>query len=188
MKRLLLVFNPKSGRGEFAKSLYPVVDMFTRSDCEVVVFPTAAEGDAYKCISERGAGFDLIVCAGGDGMVNEAVNACMRAEPSPTLGYIPTGTTNDFAVSLGIPGNIMDAAQTVLNGKVCRIDVGRFCDRYFAYVAAFGNFTDVPYSTPQNAKNIFGRAAYFFEAIKQLGNIKAIGLRLGSDVPDIRVG
>ena len=181
MKRVLLVFNPKSGRGDFIKSLYSVISLFSRAGYEVAVYPTTSSGDAKDYVQKRGSHFDLVVCAGGDGMISEVVNAYMKMDAPPPLGYIPTGTTNDFAVSLGIPKVHTEAADAVLNGQARNIDIGRFGGQYFSYVAAFGKFTDVSYSTAQSAKNILGRAAYIFEGIKQLGNLDAVNCEIDID-------
>jgi YegS/Rv2252/BmrU family lipid kinase len=181
MKKALLVFNPKSGRGDFARSLYKVIAIFTRAGYEVTVYPTAASGDAKDYILKRGDGFELVVCSGGDGMISEAVNAYMQMDKPPPLGYIPTGTTNDFAMSLGIPRGIMDAAEAILDGSARAIDVGRFGEQHFSYVAAFGKFTDVPYTTNQKAKKHLGRTAYIFESLKNLGDITPINCTLKID-------
>jgi len=181
MKRILLIFNPKSGRREFVRSLYEVIDIFSRAKYEVAVYPTTTGGDANTFIKERGTNFDLIVCAGGDGMMNEAVNAYMNTKNLPQLACIPTGTTNDFAISLGLPREIIKAARSILKGEPRKIDVGAFGDKYFSYVAAFGWFTNVPYTTDQNVKNIFGRAAYFFESIKHLNNAPSIDCAIKID-------
>ena len=181
MKKMFLVFNPKSGRGEFIRNLYNVIELFSRAEYEVVAYPTSGTGDALACIQERGLGFDLIVCAGGDGIVNEAVNAYMKTKSLPLFGYIPSGTTNDFAVSLGLPLDMLEAARTILKGQSRMIDIGKLGDQYFSYVAAFGQFTDIPYSTAQSAKNIFGRMAYLIEGIKHLVNITNVECSIDID-------
>nr|AGS53830.1 transcription regulator (contains diacylglycerol kinase catalytic domain) [uncultured bacterium contig00054] len=181
MKKLLLVFNPKAGRGEFPKYLYDVVEMFTREGFEVTAYPTSGIGDAYNFILERGKDFDLITCSGGDGIMNEAANAYIKLKTLPPLSYIPCGTTNDFAVSLGLPVTIPEAAKAILDGRPRQVDAGLFGDKYFTYVAAFGQFTEVPYVTAQSAKNILGRAAYFLEGIKQLGSIHDICCKIDID-------
>jgi diacylglycerol kinase family enzyme len=137
MKKMLLVFNPKSGRGDFSRSLYGVVDIFTRAGYEVAVHPTSASGDARDYIQTYGVNFDLVVCSGGDGIVNEAVTAYMNIKSPPPFGYIPSGTTNDFAASLNIPLNYLKAARLILDGQPRLIDIGVFGHRFFSYVAAF---------------------------------------------------
>jgi YegS/Rv2252/BmrU family lipid kinase len=179
---MLFAFNPKSGRGELAPQLFEVIDLFTRAGYSVTAYPTAAPGDARSFIIEHGGGFDIVVCSGGDGMVFEAVNAYMRMDsPPPPFAYMPSGTTNDFAASLGLPRGIMEAAHAILDGRPHQIDVGVFGNEYFSYVAAFGLFTNVPYTTDQNAKNILGPLAYFLEGVKRLASIPSIGCRLEID-------
>ena len=181
MKKMLLVFNPKAGRREFTRKLYQTVNLFTRAGYELVVYPTGKNGDAFSLISERGPDFDIIVCSGGDGIVNEAVNAYMSGKTFPPLAYIPSGTTNDLAVALGLPLNIMGAAKAVLDGSPRMFDIGKFGDKYFSYVAAFGLFTEATYTTDQNAKNMFGRIAYLLEGIKQLANIRKFECSIAID-------
>lgn len=171
---MLLVFNPKAGRGDFAANLCAVVDLYTKHGYEVTVHPTQGPHDAFELIQSRARWFDCIVCSGGDGMANEAIDALMRCKKRPKLGYIPAGTTNDFASSLGLPRDILDAARVVVEGVPRAIDIGKFGDEYFSYVAAFGMFTDIPYSTDQNAKNMLGHLAYLLEGIRQLGNIRTL--------------
>jgi YegS/Rv2252/BmrU family lipid kinase len=181
MKKILLVFNPKSGRKEFVRRLYEVINLFSRAKYVVTVYPTTAFGDANTIIKEQGKNYDLIVCSGGDGIINEAVNAYMHINNPPHLAYIPSGTTNDFAVSVGIPRDILKAARSILEGQVRKIDIGAFGDKYFSYVAAFGWFTKVTYTTDQNTKNIFGHAAYIFEGIKHFNNIPSIDCTIHID-------
>ena len=181
MEKMLLVFNPVSGHGELTQKLFEVVDLFTRSGYEVTVHPTATGGDALSYIKDRGPDFDLIVCSGGDGMIHEVVNAYLQNGIHTPLGYIPTGTTNDFAASLGLPRNIMEAALSILNSQPRVIDAGVFNDKFFAYVAAFGLFTNIPYTADQNVKNIFGSIVYYLEGLKQLTAIPSISCRIEAD-------
>ena len=187
MKKMLLVFNPKAGRGDFVRNLYKVVELYTRAGYEIVVYPTGGSGDAHEFILERGAAFDLVVCSGGDGMINEAVNACMRIQNPPPLAYIPSGTVNDFAATLKFPRDILKSARFVVTGQPRMIDAGVLSspvevpgekyfskEKYFSYVAAFGLFTNIPYTTDQKAKNILGRTAYFLEGIKYLANVPSV--------------
>jgi YegS/Rv2252/BmrU family lipid kinase len=178
---MLLVFNPIAGRGEFSRSLYNVVDIFSRAGYEVVVYPTAASDDARAYIQTHGANFDLVVCSGGDGIVNEAVTACMCIKSPPPLGYIPCGTTNDFAVSLNIPHDYLEAARFILNGQPRLIDIGVFGHRFFSYVAAFGKYTDVSYSTAQSAKSIFGRTAYILKGVTRFSSYSSVDCNIDID-------
>lgn len=172
-KRLLLVFNPQAGKGDFTQSLFEVIDRFTKAGYEVTAYPTQTAGDASNIIMRRASDFDIICCSGGDGTLSEAINAINKLEKKPPLGYIPSGTTNDFATSLRIPKNINEATDAIITGNSFRVDVGLFEGSYFAYVAAFGLFTEVTYGTPQTLKSALGHAAYVLEGVKRLNSIKA---------------
>lgn len=145
--------------------------MFVAAGYEVTVHTTQAVRDAYEVAAHRGSDYDLVVCSGGDGTLDEVVSGLICLEKRPPLGYIPAGTTNDFAKSLGISSNMTAAAANVLHGAPFAIDVGVFNDRNFAYVAAFGAFTDVSWQTPQQLKNTFGHLAYLMEGLKSLPSI-----------------
>ena len=153
MKKLLLIVNPKAGTRRIGRVLPEVIEIFNRADYEVTVHITAGSGDCTQVVRSRGAQADLIVCAGGDGTFNEAVAGMMESGIDRPLGYIPCGSTNDFAASLKLPTNILDAAKLIVEGEPLPYDVGLFNNRYFTYVASFGAFTKASYATPQNAKN-----------------------------------
>ena len=167
-QNLLFIVNPNSGKGEMRHHAIDCIDRFVRAGYEVTVYTTQKAGDATNIVTRRGSNFDLIVCSGGDGTLNETVAGLMQLYEKPALGYIPSGTTNDFASSLQIPKKPIDAAELILKGKPCHVDVGSLNERYFTYVAGFGAFTEVSYTTPQNTKNALGRAAYILEGIKSL--------------------
>jgi YegS/Rv2252/BmrU family lipid kinase len=177
MKTLLFVFNPKAGLQALNARLFDVVDVFSAAGYLVTVYPTQAGGEMGAIIASLARGYDVLVCAGGDGSVSEAVSALSVLEKPPRFGYIPTGTVNDFAASLGIPTDILNAVQIILNGSPGALDIGCFENengkRHFIYVAAFGLFTDVSYSTSQAAKNILGKLAYFLEGAKRFGQTTA---------------
>ena len=177
-RKLLLILNPTSGRGAAAGSLFSIVNGFSKTGWEVTVIPTQEKGDAQKIARERAADFPFLVCCGGDGTLNETVNGLMEVQDRPLLGYIPAGTTNDFAATLGIPHNPEQAALEIGGGQPFCCDVGDLNGRYFDYIAAFGIFTDVSYTTPQQFKNVCGRVAYFLEGIKQLSSIPHYRLRV----------
>ena len=172
--KMLLVFNPVAGKGEFTLNLFEVIDRFTRGGFEVTAYPTTKARDAFEITLERAKDFDCIVCSGGDGTLNEVVDALMLMEKRPRLGYIPSGTTNDFAFTHGLETDPLIGVKNILQGEVTAIDVGCFGKEYFTYVAAFGLFTDVTYGTSQNMKNLFGYAAYLLEGVKKLGAIRHI--------------
>lgn len=175
-KTLLFLVNPKAGRAEIKNNLLEVIDQFVKHDWKVVVRTTQYSGELIEIIKGEAGQYDLVVCSGGDGTLNEAVGGLLQSGSRPYLGYIPAGTTNDFAVSLGIPRNALQAAETIVSGQPFSCDVGLFNDRHFVYVAAFGAFTEVSYSTPQQFKNALGRAAYILEGIKHLAEIKSYQL------------
>ncbi len=171
MKRLLFISNLKSGKNQIKPHFSAIIDMFVAAGYEVTVHTTQAVRDAYEVAAHRGSDYDLVVCSGGDGTLDEVVSGLICLEKRPPLGYIPAGTTNDFAKSLGISSNMTAAAANVLHGAPFAIDVGVFNDRNFAYVAAFGAFTDVSWQTPQQLKNTFGHLAYLMEGLKSLPSI-----------------
>lgn len=186
-KKLLFVFNPHSGKAQIKNNLMDIIDIFTRAGYDVTVHPTQARLDAYEYIRQYGSSFDRLVVSGGDGTLNEAVKGLMtfgENERAP-LGYIPSGTTNDFASTLNIPKNMIDAAYNAVNGCEFRCDTGRFCDKTFNYVAAFGAFTDVSYDTPQGSKNALGHMAYIFEGIKRLSSLPSYNVKIKYDGGEI---
>lgn len=167
-RKLLLVVNPRAGKNELRGRLMDIIDAFVRGGYEVTVKTTQRAGELTKIVMQDAGRFEVIVCCGGDGTLNEALCGAMACEKTPVIGYIPAGTVNDFAASLNIPRDPVRAAEAIINGSVALCDVGRFQDRYFSYIAAFGAFTDVSYQTPQENKNLLGRAAYLLEAIRRL--------------------
>ena len=173
MKEMLFVFNPGSGRDQIRGKLMGILDLFTRAGYDIHVHVTQRQGDCREWVRDRGEGMDLIVCSGGDGTLNEAISGMLCLGQAPVLGYIPSGSTNDFASSLGIPRDMIDAAGDIVGGIPFPVDVGSFCqDRYFAYIAGFGAFTEVSYLTPQDKKNWLGRNAYMIEGVKSLAGLK----------------
>ena len=180
MKKLLWIVNPHAGKGAMSGKIIGCVAEFQKAGYDVTIYITQGAQDATRVAQERAGEFDRIVCAGGDGTLNEVVTGLMQAETRPSLGYIPAGTTNDFASSLGIPKTAAEAAAVAAGDTLQALDIGRFNGRYFNYIAAFGAFTEVAYATPQQSKNIFGRAAYIVEGIKSLTNIKQHHIKLQS--------
>ena len=176
MQKLLFVVNPNAGKGEIRQHLLGCVDQFVRSGYQVEIYTTQKQRDAADIVRDRGGEFDRIVCSGGDGTLNEVISGLLEGGHQTLLGYIPAGTVNDFATSLGIPKAPLQAAGLCMTGEPLQVDIGRFGDRYFNYVAAFGAFTEVSYQTPQENKNILGRVAYLLEGIKELPQIKPISM------------
>ncbi len=182
MKKLYFIFNLQSGKATISSKLALVIDMFTKAGYEVTARPTQERMDAcaaakYAC----GQGFDLIVCSGGDGTLNEVIQGVMRSENKLPIGYIPAGSTNDFARGVGIPRNIIDATQWIIDGKEYPCDIGSFNDKYFTYIAAFGAFTEVTYETSQQVKNVLGHVAYVLNGISRLKNIKSYHMKITYD-------
>lgn len=177
-KKLLLIVNPCSGRAKMRTELLRVVEILSDGGYTVTVYPTKARGDATDYVSNLSENeYEKIVVCGGDGTLNEVITGLMKSGHHPTLGYIPSGTLNEWSSGLGIARSIPKAAEDITAGKKIQLDIGRFGDRYFSYTASFGAFTDASYSAPQDVKNVLGQAAYFFEGIKSLGNIKPVHLK-----------
>ncbi|MGN0451805.1 MAG: diacylglycerol/lipid kinase family protein [Acutalibacteraceae bacterium] len=177
-KKLLLIVNPCSGRAKMRTELLKVVEILSADDYSVTVYPTKARGDATEYVSALKTNeYEKIVVCGGDGTLNEVITGLMQSGLHCTLGYIPSGTLNEWSSGLGIARSIPKAAADITTGKKIRLDIGKFGDKYFSYTASFGAFTDASYSAPQDVKNVLGQAAYFFEGIKSLGNIKPVHLK-----------
>lgn len=182
MKRMLFIYNPHAGKELLKPKLSDIIDIFVKAGYEVVAYPTQAYQDAYKKVLEYNAeDYDLIVCSGGDGTIDEVVTGMMRRSEKTPIGYIPTGTTNDFANSLHIPKGLLKAADNAVNGALFPCDVGQFNDDIFVYVAAFGIFTDVSYETKQEMKNILGHMAYVLEGTKRLFNVPSYRIKVTHD-------
>lgn len=173
MKRLLFIYNPMAGKGMIRNTLSYILEEFSGNGYEVVVHPTTGEKDATRVVQECGDSFDMIVCSGGDGTLDEVVTGMQTGRLSRPLGYIPAGSTNDYASSLGIPMQMRRAARAVMNGDIFACDIGRMNDSYFVYVAAFGAFVNVSYDTPQDMKNMLGHMAYIVRGMQSLASIKS---------------
>ena len=180
MKKLLFLYNTHAGKGLLKSRLAAVQDALA-ADWDVTIHPTRGAGDATAVAAARAGEFDRIVCSGGDGTLHEVVAGLMGRENRPEVGYIPAGTTNDFAKNLSLPRGMEAMARVAAAGVPRPVDIGSFNDRYFIYVAAFGAFTDVAYSTPQPVKNIFGHLAYVLEGATRLGSIQAYPLTVEHD-------
>ena len=179
MKKLLFVYNPHSGKGLIKNKLCEILDIFAKAGYEMTVCPTQHAMDGYAKECEADGRYDLIVCSGGDGTLNEVISAVMtHCMAKPKIGYIPAGSTNDFAKSLGIPKDMVKAAKLISNDNSFLCDIGVMNVRFFNYVAAFGAFTDVSYKTPQSMKNVLGHQAYIVESLKSLSKIKAYNMKV----------
>ena len=190
MKRLLYIYNPAAGRRGSKSSLSDALEVFARQGYEITVHPTLEHGDATAAVIRQGAQYDRVVCCGGDGTLNETVQGLLTlpAEQRPVLGYIPAGTTNDFSRTLELPKTVAELAEMAGEGSPQPIDVGDAQGHPFTYVAAFGLFTDVSYSTPQANKNLLGHFAYVLEGMGKLANIPSYHMKVttaeGREVED----
>ena len=172
-RKLLLIVNPCSGRAKMRGELLRVTEILSSAGFEVTVYPTKARGDATVRVSNlKNDEYDRIVVCGGDGTLNEVITGLMQSNIKCKIGYIPSGTLNEWSSGLNISKNIAAAARDATSDRTILLDLGEFGDKYFTYTASFGAFTEASYSAPQDIKNVLGRAAYFFEGIKSLGNIK----------------
>lgn len=181
MKKLLFIYNPNAGKELLKPKLSDIIDLFVKSDYEVTIYPTQKYQDAYHKVRTFESPYDLVVCSGGDGTLDEVVTGMMNREDKVPIGYIPTGTTNDFANSLHIPRDLMKAADVAVNGRVFSCDVGSFNKDYFVYIAAFGLFTDVSYQTKQQVKNVLGHLAYVLEGVKRLHDVPSYNIKITYD-------
>ena len=184
-KKLLFVFNPKSGMGLIKNNLLDIVDVMVKAGYEPTVYPTQARGDATRKVREDGGKYDRIVCSGGDGTLDEVVTGMREADLYIPLGYIPAGSTNDFARTLGIPNDMVKAAQIAVGDHVFPCDVGQFNDDTFIYIAGFGIFTEISYDTPQELKNVLGHAAYILSAAKSLASIPSYLMQIEANGENI---
>ena len=185
MKKLLFVMNPYAGQKKANRLLAEILEIFNRADFEVIVYMTAGQGDAKRVVEQYAGSVDRIVCCGGDGTFNEAAAGLLKSGISLPLGYIPAGSTNDFASSLKLPLDILSAARAAAGENAKPVDMGAFNGRPFSYVASFGAITKASYATPQSVKNALGHMAYLLEGIQELSQIKAKRLRF--ELPDGRV-
>ena len=181
MKKLLFVYNSKAGKSQISGNLCEIINVFTEAGYFVTAYPTQYRLDAYEKIKNYADKFDLVVVSGGDGTLSEGIKGIMSSESGTSLGYIPAGSTNDFARGVDIPRNMIEAARNAVSGSPFQIDIGSFNGEYYCYVAAFGAFTDVSYETPQNVKNVLGHVAYFLEGMKRINKIEAYDMTIEHD-------
>lgn len=178
MKKMLFVVNPYAGVRKINKYLSDVIGIFNRAEYEVITYMTANRSDATRYVQENAHRVDIVVCAGGDGTFNETVTGVLNSGTDVPVGYIPCGSTNDFAASLKLSTNILQAAKDIVAGMPVSYDVGRFGNRYFSYVASFGVFTRASYATPQSVKNALGHTAYLLEGIQELSQLRSEHIRI----------
>lgn len=180
-KKLLFIYNPKAGKAQIKSKLADILDIFAEAEYEITVVPTRKRDDARLATAGRSKKYDLVVCSGGDGTLDEVVTGMMQSGFRTPIGYIPAGSTNDFGGSLGLPKNMVQAAQTIVSGRNFPCDVGSFNMDTFVYIAAFGLFTDVSYETEQEVKNVLGHMAYLLEGMKRLSAIRSFPMKVSYD-------
>ena len=182
LKSLHLVINPNAGTRQARRFLPEIITVFNRAGYYCSVYVTEKRGDATRFVRNHTEGADLVVACGGDGTLNEVITGLQLGGFEVPLGYIPCGSTNDFACGLGLPAEPLIAAGTIVSGVPHMLDAGLFApDRYFSYTASFGAFTSVSWSTPQNVKNVLGHAAYILEGIRSLADIRPIHMKITAD-------
>ena len=181
MKKMLFIMNPISGQKKAAKFLPEIISLFNRADYEVIAYMTGCQGDATRMAALQGGDVDIVVCCGGDGTFNETISGLLQSGFTTPVGYIPSGSTNDFASSLKLSTNPLKAAQDIIEGQCVNYDVGKFGNRYFSYVASFGAFTQSSYATPQSIKNVLGHTAYVLSGISELSQIHKEHVRMEID-------
>ena len=182
MQKLLLIYNPTSGKGHTRANLATAIDVFTQHGWLVTAYPTQSQGDATRVARELGGDFDRVVCSGGDGTLSETVAGLMDLPHPPILGFLPAGSTNDCGVSLDLPSQPAKAAALAAGDGIPRPwDVGKLNGRPFVYVAAFGAFTQVSYATPQDLKNALGHLAYVVAGIASIPTITPYHMRVEYD-------
>ena len=185
MKKMLLIVNPCAGQRKAKKNLSDIIDIFNRADYTVITYITAGSGDAAQAVMRYAEHIDTVVCCGGDGTFNETVSGVLKCGRDIPIGYIPAGSTNDFATSMHLSTNVLQAARDITTGAPKQLDIGVFADRYFSYVASFGAFTKTSYSTPQSLKNLLGHTAYILSGIQEISQLRTYPLRF--ELPDGQV-
>ena len=181
MKKLLFIMNPFAGQKKANKVLPEILMLFTNAGYDIHISMTTGPGSATRTAAERGGEADLVVCCGGDGTLNETIAGLLMAGLNVPVGYIPSGTTNDFASSLKLSHNPVQAAADIIEGQPVPYDIGKFGDRYFSYVASFGAFTKSSYAVPQTVKNALGHTAYILGGISELSQIRNEHVRMEID-------
>lgn len=180
-KKMLFIYNPHAGKAQIRSNLLDMIDIFTKAGFEVTAYPTQEKGDAIKAVTNRTDDYEMVCCSGGDGTLDEVVTGMMQCENRIPIGYVPAGTTNDFAHSIGISSNMLKATRAIVDGTPFPCDVGYFNEDIFVYIAAFGLFTDVSYATDQQMKNVLGHLAYILEGAKRITAIPSFELTYEHD-------
>ena len=180
-RNVLLIVNPCAGRTKSRAGTFDIVNKFSTNDYEFSIHTTTCQGDATNIVRKNYDDKQLVVCCGGDGTLNETINGVMDMPNRLPIGYIPTGSTNDLATTLGIPTDINKATDLIMSGHTNSYDLGLFNNRYFSYVASFGAFTKSSYATSQKMKNRLGHMAYILNGLGELKNIRAVHMKIEYD-------
>lgn len=181
-RKLLMIVNPRAGRNKSRGPLFDAAAIFSQAGYLVSIHNTTAQpGDAAETAAAAGGVYDAVAAVGGDGTLNEVVSGLMRLERPPLLGYMPQGSTNDFASSLHLSGQPAEAAAAMMAAAPRKLDVGQWNRRYFVYVASFGAFTRSSYTATQAAKNALGHFAYILESMKDLNSLRPYRVRITAD-------
>jgi len=179
---MLFIINPFSGKVKIKSALLDIIHMFNEADFSVNVQTTLFRGHAIEITKNVSDDTDVIVVSGGDGTLNEVLTGLLQSGKKLPVGYIPTGSTNDFASTFGLSTEPKVAAKAICEGEAYPVDVGMFDkERYFSYIASFGIFTAVSYNTPQNFKNTFGHLAYIIEGAKDITKINSYHVVIDAD-------
>lgn len=183
MKNLLLIINPTAGKMKSKTAVFDIINTFCKYDFNVTVKVTQRPGHGTELAKDaaKNKDFDLIVACGGDGTLNNVINGILKAKSDIPLGYIPAGSTNDFATSVRLPLKPKECAELIAKQQISPIDMGCFNGRYFSYIASFGAFTATSYQTPQATKNALGHMAYVLEGIKDITQIKPYHVKINAD-------
>ena len=171
-KKIYLLYNPKSGKETVKDSLSDIIERFSAAGYEITIRPTSYSGEATKITANIADKYDILVCCGGDGTLNEVVAGNLVREMPLNIGYVPCGSTNDFGRTIYGDIGILETVDRIIKQIPNHVDCGRLKDRSFVYAAAFGLFTDISYETSHSEKAALGHAAYMVEAVKNIANIK----------------
>lgn len=186
--KALMIMNPVSGRMALIRNFAEITQLLKDAGYELDIRCTSGRGSAQKIVKDNALDNDIIICCGGDGTLNDIINGIMESNISVPVGYIPCGTTNDFASSIGLSKNVVRAAKDIISGIPTEVDVGKFGDGYFSYVASFGAFTQSSYATPQNMKNTLGHFAYVLEGVKEIPYLKPTALKITTETGEEHSG
>ena len=184
-KKVLFIYNPKAGKSQIRGYLSDILDVMVKAGNEVTVYPTQYAKDAIRAAETKSKRYDFVVCSGSDGTLDEVMTGVLRSSKKVPIGYIPAGSTNDFANSLQISKNMVEAARTAVSGQIFPCDVGSFNEDTFVYIAAFGLFTEVSYETKQEYKNVLGHMAYVLEGMKSLSSIRSYKMKVVTEDREI---